>query len=290
MVVVQSRHKVTGHFSDAELALKLFRNQNINTHDPMRREVERAMSLDHQYIIKTLGSVNMYHENVLAGSFLFDKIDFAMLMERADTDLERYVLPQSSADGKDLTDEWLREAKRYMWQMAQAVKYLHGKDMVHRDLKPANVLLKKEGEASEAYCVKLADFGFMKPVGEVEPGIMRCGTPDFAAPEALYIRDGSFVNWEQADMFSLGQTFRALLGRRYSIDKSADQSRDKSDSSKWQWKLDPHGNPKQWPKLDLVLRVLLNRNEPGKRKNATWLCEPTRPEKFDLWSEAPSMS
>lgn len=54
-----------------------------------------------------------------------------------------------------------------------AVKYCHDRDIAHRDLKPENLLLVSEDDDA---ALKLADFGFARPVGE--DGLStQCGTP-----------------------------------------------------------------------------------------------------------------
>ena len=46
-----------------------------------------------------------------------------------------------------------------MWQILQAVKHLHSKNIYHRDLKPQNVLINQDNQ------VKVADFGLGRAVG-----------------------------------------------------------------------------------------------------------------------------
>ena len=42
----------------------------------------------------------------------------------------------------------------YIYQMAEALIYLHRKNVIHRDIKPENLLLGMNGE------LKIADFGW----------------------------------------------------------------------------------------------------------------------------------
>lgn len=54
-----------------------------------------------------------------------------------------------------------------------AIKYCHDRDIAHRDLKPENLLLVSEEDDAG---LKLADFGFARPVGETGLST-QCGTP-----------------------------------------------------------------------------------------------------------------
>ena len=83
-----------------------------------------------------------------------------------------------------------------MRQLARALEYLHGLEVVHRDLKLENVLVGKEGR------VKLIDFGFSLHLPR-ETYLLYdfCGTPHYIAPEVIQ-REGYFG--KPADIWSLG--------------------------------------------------------------------------------------
>lgn len=69
-----------------------------------------------------------------------------------------------------------RVAARYVCQTAEALRYMHSKDVMHRDIKPENILLGLHKE------VKLADFGYsVHSTSGLQSTI--CGTADYLAPE-----------------------------------------------------------------------------------------------------------
>ncbi|EGB10871.1 hypothetical protein AURANDRAFT_22417, partial [Aureococcus anophagefferens] len=69
----------------------------------------------------------------------------------------------------------LRVAK----ELASALAYLHGRELLHRDVKAANVFL--DGD----YRVKLGDFGMATACGDGGRASTLCGTEAYMAPELL---------------------------------------------------------------------------------------------------------
>eukprot|EP00928_Gymnodinium_smaydae_P091833 TRINITY_DN7558_c0_g2_i2.p1 TRINITY_DN7558_c0_g2~~TRINITY_DN7558_c0_g2_i2.p1 ORF type:complete len:138 (+),score=18.99 TRINITY_DN7558_c0_g2_i2:99-512(+) len=123
---------------------------------------------------------------------------------------KRFFLVLELADGGDLGKLLRRrgrsqdaEATYVVRQVAEALDFLHGRQVVHRDLKPDNVLITSQSRrAPLVFCtVKLADFGLSTTVGPTysEP-TSTCGTPGFMAPEVR--RCGA--HGCAADLWSLG--------------------------------------------------------------------------------------
>ncbi|KAJ3290604.1 Cell cycle serine/threonine-protein kinase cdc5/MSD2 [Borealophlyctis nickersoniae] len=89
------------------------------------------------------------------------------------------------------------EVRYYMWQMLDAVRYMHSRNIIHRDLKLGNLFMTKDMN------LKLGDFGLaamLKQDGERKRTI--CGTPNYIAPEVLFDqRNGHSF---EADIWSAG--------------------------------------------------------------------------------------
>ncbi|GLH11650.1 Serine/threonine-protein kinase polo [Gryllus bimaculatus] len=92
------------------------------------------------------------------------------------------------------------EARYYLRQLVEGVKYIHSQKVIHRDLKPGNMLL------SEDMVVKLGDFGLATLV-DGNKKVSICGTPNYIAPEVLNKLSYSY----EADVWAIGCILYAML-------------------------------------------------------------------------------
>src|SRR5438874_8681520 len=145
------------------VAIKVLRPEIAAALGPERflREIELAARLTHPHILPL-------HDSGQAGGSLY------------------YVMPY--IEGESLRDRLeregqlpLEEALRITREVASALSYAHGHDVVHRDIKPENILL-SGGEAV------VADFGIARAITQAagtrltETGIA-LGTPGYMSPE-----------------------------------------------------------------------------------------------------------
>lgn len=103
----------------------------------------------------------------------------------------------------------LPEAKalRYISQVAEALSYMHNKNMMHLDVKPSNILLDNEDNAV------LIDFGLSKQYDDVgnQTSTTPVGLSHGYAPMEQYRRGGVSSFSPATDIYSLGATLYKLL-------------------------------------------------------------------------------
>lgn len=118
---------------------------------------------------------DLCHPNILRlyGSFDEDDFTYIILEYAPNGSLRKKLdkLPNKRLDEKC--------AARYVLSCADALIYLHERDIIHRDIKPDNLLLGVNDE------LKIADFGLSVNAQNQRRRTI-CGTPDYIPPESMF--------------------------------------------------------------------------------------------------------
>jgi serine/threonine protein kinase len=91
-----------------------------------------------------------------------------------------------------------------IWQIAEALRYIHNQSIIHGDIKSENILLMSTPERRRV--PKLLDFGLARATVHSEVGGIE-GTPEYLAPERIYGGPPS----KASDIYALGLLFYELL-------------------------------------------------------------------------------
>lgn len=183
---------------DKSVALKVLVNKkrSEDLSDRLRQEALSLVSARHKNVIR----LDDFHS---IGNLSYLAMEYA-----PHADLATYI--------KNQAEEILpiEQALNYIFQMAEALSFVHKIGMLHRDIKPANILIMSKTLA------KLGDFGVALLPGEdtdtkeLQNGV---GTIDYMAPEVF---EGKIYN-QSSDIYQLGVTAYEILSGKNPFNSSA---------------------------------------------------------------------
>lgn len=181
-----------------------------NASEKARREVREEAALHHE----------LQNAKVPGVLQLYDSGDGTMVTEDMDSDAGDFF--ESSVEAGGIVNmrgsrRFEREVMRMGIAVSETLGAMHELGKVHLDIKPDNVLIKKrKGKRRQFGEAKVADFGLAHDVKDrrLTSGRLRCGTPQFMAPEVAIKGRGPAITGK-ADVFSLGTM---LFQLRYGVE------------------------------------------------------------------------
>ncbi|KAI9189420.1 hypothetical protein H9P43_000853 [Blastocladiella emersonii ATCC 22665] len=167
--VYMAREKQSGYI----VALKILVKEELQkerVENQLRREIEIQSNLRHPNILRLYG-------------YFYDSKRVYLILEYASKgELYKLLKEEGTFD--------VVAAARYTAQLANALLYLHFKNVIHRDMKPENILLTANGT------IKLSDFGWSVHAPNSRRTTL-CGTMDYLSPEVAESRphDAAVDRW-----------------------------------------------------------------------------------------------
>jgi serine/threonine protein kinase len=147
------------------------------------------------------GVRDLSHPNLVSARALGDErgVPYLVMEYVAGENLDEYLRSTGPLSA--------RKAVAIFLQIAEGLRYLHGKQILHRDIKPANIFLRG------LHDVKLGDFGLLKNLidtTQLTRSRHGMGTVEYGAPEQF--EDAKRVD-RRCDLYSLGGSlYTALTG------------------------------------------------------------------------------
>ncbi|GLJ42547.1 hypothetical protein SUGI_0882070 [Cryptomeria japonica] len=184
-VVWHAKHK----FTDREVAIKEIatRKHNKKVLDSLEMEIEILKNIDHPNIVRL-------HDIVRTPGKIYICLEYC-----SGGDLSSYI----QCHGRVSEDT----ARHFMRQIGSGLKMLREHHVIHRDLKPQNLLLSTNDSNA---VLKIADFGFARPLQPQGLAETMCGSPLYMAPEIMLEQKYD----AKADLWSVGTIlFQLVTGR-----------------------------------------------------------------------------
>jgi serine/threonine-protein kinase len=189
-----------------QMAIKRVKDSFAN--NPMIRErarQEASLAFRHHNLVEMIGYCE-YAPNH-GPIFLISKFV-------AGQDIDKYVAEHITGPDR------IEKICTAMYQVLDALEYVHSRGVIHRDIKPSNIMVERDSN------VRLMDLGIARMNGGNKFSAYGfIGTPQYAAPEQI-LRDkaGSVQINAATDIYALGITFYELLtgGNPYNCDTEVD--------------------------------------------------------------------
>src|SRR5881398_1694072 len=177
----------------------------------IERRVAQNLGARSRFLREARAAANIHHPNVARVTYYGEQVGecfYAMELVEGET-LEARVRRDGPMP--------LALALQVIEQATRALAVAEVCGVVHRDIKPSNLML--ESDASDAFVVKVIDYGVAKVMGlQAEPAAEQTqagfiGTPAFASPEQ-FAGAGQLPIDTRSDIYSLGVTLWYLLSGR----------------------------------------------------------------------------
>ncbi|XP_047332448.1 serine/threonine-protein kinase ATG1c-like isoform X2 [Impatiens glandulifera] len=175
-VVWHGRHKVTG----VEVAIKEIVTAHISKklQDSLMSEIHILEQINHPNIIRL-------HDIIQETTRIHLVLEYCR-----GGDLSLFIQQRKGRISE-------AKSKHFMHQLASGLQIMRDNNVIHRDLKPQNLLLTTNDENA---VLKIADFGFARPLQPRGLAETLCGSPLYMAPEIMQLQKYD----AKADLWSVG--------------------------------------------------------------------------------------
>lgn len=227
----------------AKVAVKVTKTKDVH---PLERHILSCMS--RVKLLKNKNAEGCIHKNILCIKDFFETKTAAFIVSEyivgAITLATFTPAPQLTKKERDL---FLLEI---IYQLADALEFMHSYNICHRDIKPANILMRGTVPVYidfDLACLTKSPF----MMTGCRDGA-RVGTPNYMAPEVWrYIAD----DWKAVDIFALGGTIFYMTNNHltpYSIYKPK-----KGELEKYVLSRPPMDSNSGIPQLDILIKQML---------------------------------